>query len=172
MFVLVCGLLLAQSTITVPPGNTDVKTLVDRITALEAEVNALQEAEPTEPAMIAGVYDNLLIKGTSAPGLLRIGDNFGKETLIFSIGGDLAIKNYANPAMAITSSIRFQDNAGADVHTFYQDGRIKFSKRPTAIWSSISTTRTYFLPIINDVGDQSFIQVRGGWLRAHLINSN
>lgn len=169
MLVLVCGLLLAQSTVTFPPGTTDVKTLTDRITALEAAVEALQEEEP---AMIAGVYDNLLIKGTSAPGLLRIGDNFGKETLIFSIGGDLAIKNYANPAMAITSSIRFQDNAGADVHTFYQDGRIKFSKRPSAIWSTISTTRTYFVPIINDVGDQSFIQVRGMWLRNLLTNSN
>lgn len=112
--------------------------------------------------------DDLLIKGKSKPGVLRIGDNFGKETKIFSIVGDLAIQLFADPAKQITGSLVIHDQTGKEVFRIKQDGEVMYNNRKENDPNNISQTKNYSILVIDEVGNQKFIRVSGKKLAALL----
>lgn len=110
------------------------------------------------------ILENLLIRGSSRPGLLRIADNFGKESHIFSIGGDLAFKMYSDSARNISGSFRIQGSNGQDLFTFRQDGSIRFTRFQSKV-DGISINQDYHIPVIDPAGNLIYFKVRGSVLR-------
>lgn len=105
--------------------------------------------------------DDLIIKGTSRPGLLRISDNFGKEVKLFSIGGDLAIQLFADTNKQITGSLVIMSAAGEELIRIKQNGEIQYTKRAGLDPNTIQATKSYMIPVIDEVGNQKFINISG-----------
>lgn len=140
LFLLLTTTLSAQDTLIIPKGTTNL-------------ANIQAPATPTSLTL-----ESLNIRGRSAPGVLNIYDNFGKVVPIFSIGGDLAVKMYSDPARAISGSILFQNSSGEDVFRFRQDGSIRFTK---IIPHAINQSKFYYVPILDEVGNMVYVRVNG-----------
>lgn len=112
--------------------------------------------------------DDLLIKGKSKPGVLRISDNFGKEAKIFSIVGDMAIQLFADPLKQISGSLVIHDQAGKEILRIKQDGELMHPNRKENDPNTISQTKNYSILVIDEVGNQKFIKVSGKKLAALL----
>jgi hypothetical protein len=140
----------------------ELDVLVNRIAVLEAEVQQLKNGTiVSPPPLVPGNFDKLVIKGVTSPPSLKIISPFGDGPEFSNIQGDLSLKLYRNDDKQMVSGFRIQDSEGNDVFTFKQDGTIKLDKIPLTYISWINPSKTYYFPILDEVGNQVFIQVVG-----------
>lgn len=155
----------------IPDGTSvDLGALVSKITALEKEVAALRAVEP--PSAVVTEFDNILIKGKTAPPILDISDPFGKKFTITNEVGHAVIKLSETPAQNLTGSLRIKNAKNEDLVTINYDGTIRLHKIATKSWGDINTTKPYVIYIIDEVGNPFYLKVNGGFLRRLFTSSN
>lgn len=117
------------------------------------------------------LIDQLVIRDSQKPGSLHIQDPFGKGAQFSSIGGDLALKLFADPSKAISGSFAVKNSSDVETIRFNEKGEIKVNPNiiPIANPQSINATKIFYLPVFNEVGMIQYFQITGEKLRRLLL---